>query len=178
MNTNDLYAQLGIDTRTLGCVMLDVEPTLPAELRAKIPQRVWYTDPKRGISGPEAEPHVTLLYGLLESAHTWRAHVDQLLADWQMPAGLWISRFEVFGRPTDPYDVVVATFDEESLEGLAEANGLLRALPHVDTFPEYRPHLTIGYVVAPAGRWVAAELNAHAPRKWVGLVGLNYGREG
>ena len=174
MTTDNLYASLGIDFNRLGCVMLDVDPQVPALLRNVVPDAIWYRDPERGIPGPETEPHITLLFGLLEPAHAWREHVDALLADWAPPTSVGIHDFAVFGGPGSPYDCVVATLGSQP--ELRAANGLLRRLPHVDTFPDYKPHVTVGYVLPGTGKWVAQDLGDKFVGARIATRDLNYGR--
>lgn len=63
-NFPQVYEDLGIDTNTLGCIMLDVEPI---EVSSVIDPEDLYHDPEdefaQGVIS-EDSPHVTLLYGL------------------------------------------------------------------------------------------------------------------
>ena len=176
---SNLYASLGIDTSKLGCVMLDVDDT---GLGDHVTPALWYDDPTDALNryGRETEPHVTLLYGLLESAHTWREQVDEVLADWTPPKQLDVHRLEVFETPR--YDCVVGMTG--SVVALADAHGALSRLPHINTFPTYKPHITIGYVLPGTGRYAVADILAATawtpeslhPLARVSTHGINYGR--
>ena len=85
----DVYKALGVNINSLGCVMLDIDPIPVTELvlRAKddlywanVKERFWI----RGAVG-ETGAHLTLLYGLMESALKWKPLVDIVLADWTPP---------------------------------------------------------------------------------------------
>lgn len=182
----DLLARMGIDTRDLGCVMLDVEPL--AQLHAAIPPSLWYANGDRPwISGPTLDTHVTLLFGLMKSAHEWREFVDAALDGWTPPPVVEIDGFDVFGRESDPYDCIVGTVHRTTGAVLREANKRLKQLPHVNTFPDYSAHMTIGYVLKGTARLVIPDLmdivresksTTHTSRVLQSVTGgLNYGDE-
>lgn len=144
-----VYEALGIDLRTLGCIMLDVEPLPVSALLAKLGIQP-YTSPdtaKFWIRGAVADEtaHATLLYGLLKTGPEWRDHVDTVLAGWA-PDALQVDHVGYFGSPypDEPYWCIVAHLIVT--DNLAEGNARLAFLPHVNTFAGYRPHVTLAYI--------------------------------
>jgi hypothetical protein len=91
-----------------------------------------------------------------------------------LPESLVIQGFVNFGSydPNEPYDCVVA---EVWSEQLVDMNTQLRVLPNIDTFIEYRPHITIGYFKA---GWFLDNYHSQFAA-WVGsdikTKGFNYG---
>ena len=100
-----------------------------------------------------------------------RKHVDTVLDGWEL-GSVQITNVTAFAGNPD-YTPLVA---EVSTEGLDEANARLRFLPHIDTFPDYRPHITLAYLKPDAD--VAAyvdTLNRRLALMQVPVTGLNYG---
>jgi 2'-5' RNA ligase len=64
-----------------------------------------------------------------------------MLSDWE-PEPITIDHIEVF--PYEGYACVVAAV--AVTDNLLEARSRLSLLPHIDLFPEYKPHITIAYV--------------------------------
>jgi len=143
-----------VDPSTLGAVMLPVEFT-PGflergyELGATSPDDLYTsTDERRfWIAGDvTAKAHVTLKYGLLTPAYEQPNNIRRLLADWECPAWLPVTGYELFASPypDEEYGCIVARIGP--VPELTEASGLLSFLPHVDTFTEPKMHATIAYV--------------------------------
>jgi hypothetical protein len=107
----------------------------------KVPEALWYhpTDADRVILheptdmyGKEERPHVTLLYGLLQSANIWRPFVDEVMDGWQIPMSLDIEKFDIFKSKHGLYEVLVAKVRVGG--GLQEANQRLKRLPHQESY--------------------------------------------
>lgn len=169
----EVYATLGIKTDTLGCIMLDIEPlALPDTLDA---EDLYYSMEQEFVQGDVVghAAHATLLFGLLPMLHR-NALVDMVLEGWEKPNHVDIESIGVFpGKEEDgtEYSCIVAHLDPA---GLVEANSRLRLLPHIDTFPEYRAHMTLAYVKAEATtEWV--ETLSSFVGKLVKTTELNYG---
>lgn len=145
-NFSHIYEELGIDPNGLGCIMLDVEP-IPREW---VPPADWgHTEPGASyVDGftPSWHPHVTLLYGLLGSGQTWWHHIDDVLAGWEEPEALTIDQVEMFSNPGSKYAPLVFRLDASSHARVLDAHQRLSLLPHINTFPTYKSHITIGYV--------------------------------
>lgn len=173
----EMYAELGIDTARLGCIMLDVKPLFDLNM---LREEWGYTDPElpfvNGFEPILEKPHVTLLYGLLESGQTWRKHVDEVLADWDQPETIGAWHVDWFSAPGLPYKPVVFSIDAEARGTLRDANSRLQLLPHINTFPEYKPHITIGYVKNEHVDDVLDAVYGYPEDFEFEVVGLNYGR--
>lgn len=184
---------LPVNTNKLGCIMLEFN---------RLPVRSWFTlqDIEAGsvrfvydqtgeqpwVKGPVAEKgsHVTLLYGLVDleirnanhrlAGQAYKETVDELLAGLDLVDGRYrISDLDVFENPA--YDVVVGRVSSTVLN---EANRRLRYLPHVDTFADYKAHVTLAYVEKGTGG-IFADAIWHQALNSSELVGkaINYGGE-
>ena len=136
----------GINPATLGCVMLEVEPI---DVRKYVDADWAYfsiNPDHQWIDGIQTEHHITLLYGLLENANTIKADVDEVLDGVQF-GKTWISNITVFESPyaDENYSCIVGE-PHESAMGIRKAHSRLSMLPHVNTYPVYRPHVTLAYV--------------------------------
>ena len=169
-----MYEQIGIDISKLGCVMLN---TAPLSVHDSIPEQFWHYGelPGSRVGGPEKEAHVTLLFGLLQNAHVWRAHVDEVLDGWTPPDVIEIVEYGVFTAAT--YDVVIGHVNNQT--EVRDAHHRLSRLPHINTFP-YKPHVTIGYVRKGLGKYLIPDLILMSRGHASNIVqlptrGLNYG---
>jgi hypothetical protein len=150
----DVHRALGINLSDLGCIMADVE-AIPVTDYARDagldPARDLYVSPNLAerfwIDGAVGETgaHVTLLYGLIEPGPVWRELVDQVLAGVDLSA-VTVDHVGVFDSPypDEAYKCIVAHL--RITPELLKAHGRLSYLPHIDTFPEYRAHVTLAYV--------------------------------
>lgn len=175
MNAYDIrntLADFGITLGSLGCVMLDVEP-----MTVDLPADWAYTstDPDlKHVAGLKAaaQSHITLLFGLLENANKIRPYVDNVLEGWQ-PTAPKIDRIAYFpGAKGLPYACIIGKIDVTP--SLLEAHARLSLLPHIDTHPDYTPHVTLGYVKS---EHTHAAVQALAPLtgRELTVKGLNYG---
>lgn len=167
------YDRLGITLRDLGCVMLDLEPVEPLPT---IPAKWLYTssDPDLAhVDGLIAEHHTTLLFGLLRNAHEWLLAIDEVLEGWE-PYGIDVADVTIFpsSKRSEPYACIVAELESDSLR---DAHARLSLLPHIDTHPTYRPHVTLAYVKAERAYAAAQEFRNALPGLEFLTLGLNYG---
>ncbi len=143
-----VYEDLGINVQMLGCIMLNTEPLKVSDVIDK-DHLYFAADPAqyKFVNGivSETVPHVTLLFGLMRSGPEMKKHVDAVLDDWTLPA-LEVEEVSFFESkiPTEPYYCLIAKI--KTSDELLEGNARLRLLPHVDTFPEYHPHITLAYI--------------------------------
>lgn len=149
MNAYGLRAlrDLNISVGQLGCIMLDVEaPTPVGDL---IPESWAYHSDNpdlRHVNGIATEYHVTLLYGLLPQVR--REHVDEVLDGWSgLDVSVKTDQLDVFASPLpdEPYSCIVARQVSPSRE-IRDAHARLSLLPHIDTHPEFKAHVTLAYV--------------------------------
>lgn len=171
----------GITVSALGCVMLDVEsPDLSC-----IPDEWCYTSthPDRPwISGRQDEGHVTLLYGLLDNANTIREDIDEVLDGWA-PGIIRGDTLTVFPSPfpDEPYSCIVSEL--VLTPELRDAHARLSLLPHINTHPTYRAHVTLAYVHRDREADALAEIRRAFKARDVLVpmrfepIGLNYGRK-
>lgn len=169
-----VYDYLEIKIRDLGVVMLDIDRIEVVELVDQGKQDLYFSqNPNLGyVQGAVAEevPHLTLLFGLMKKGLEYKPVIDAVLEGWTPPR-LVIESIEAFPSmqpDTEPYSCIVARV--EVTDDLLEGHQRLQMLPHIDTFPDYKPHITLAYV------------NKDAEAKWIkalqGLVGNRYAVNG
>ena len=168
----EVYKWLGINLNTLGCVMLDVEPLFNMSLHhqasdldlyyAKNKERFWIDG---WIAGKVA--HITLLYGLLETAKNYEPHISKVLEGWEMKV-VEIDNVGFFDSPypDEPYYCIIAHI--RVTPELLEGHQRLQFLPHINTFNTYKPHMTICYISKERGEEYRDGLIADFNRRWSG----------
>lgn len=171
----DIYEGTGIDPNDLGCIMLDLETMPIIEVVGNGAEADLVTESTRHdhMMGAvaEREAHVTLLYGLLENGNTWKDKVDSLLEGWSY-GGVKVKDIGYFDLP-ESY-AVVAHLEETT--DLLEGHNRLTLLPHIQTFSDYRPHVTLAYIKKDAdlGKWLTS-LNKQYADTTIAATGINYG---
>lgn len=149
-NFENVYKWLGINLDKLGCIMLDLKPLnlVPYPLFkikdfyfAKNKSRFWIN----GWLAATDTPHVTLLYGLLESGNDYSMHIKEVLADWKLK-NVEVEDVGFFNSPysDEPYYCIVAHI--KVTPQLMEGHQRLEFLPHINTFAGYKPHITLAYI--------------------------------
>jgi 2'-5' RNA ligase len=168
--------------------MLDVAPIMVGQMVADYSNRnlfdvdgdLYYSNnPARfWIKGAVAEKgaHMTVLFGLLEKGLDWKDYVDTVLDGW-LPESIEIEAVDYFDGnwPDEQYYCVIGHV--KVTDSVTEGNQRLRLLPHVDTFPNYRPHVTLGYIKrdpATLDQWIKALDTMLAGTK-LEVTKLNYG---
>ena len=162
-NYKEIYEALGYNLSKLGCLMLDTEPIIlpnyivqdiqtgsgcnfDALIKsygyvAKNKERFW-------IDGFVADktPHLTLFYGFLQEAGCYKWHIEKLLEGTDI-ATVKIEDVDFFESPyeDEPYYCIVAKVEKTS--ELLEAHNKMTLLPNIQTFPDYKPHITIAYII-------------------------------
>lgn len=142
----EVYQWLGINLNALGCVMLPLEFTpMPEEVapylyKSPNPERFW-------IDGwvADKKAHCTLLYGLLSKARQLEPHIRKVLEGWFIEV-VEIEDVSYFPSPypDENYWCIIAHIYKD--KNLLEGHQRLSFLPHINTFPEYTPHMTLGYI--------------------------------
>jgi hypothetical protein len=175
----DVYKDLGYNLGKLGCIMLDTEPL--ADIAEYITDKayLYYAKDKTKfwVDGVVCDktPHVTLLYGLLRSGLEMKKHVDTVLGD--LPQVVEVDRFGYFESPyeDEPYYCIVAHL--KLTDELVDANERLKFLPHINTFPGYKAHLTLGYIKKDPKTlvWLLQGLTSNFSNTLIRTTSLNYG---
>lgn len=181
----EIYEMLGINLSKLGCLMLDTEPikieyyqimqdgvtAYFPEYKAKNKDRFW-------IDGYVADkvPHVTLFYGFLNEAGSYKKHIDILLQDWKMEE-IEIESIGYFDSPYEDEDYYCVVAHVKKTDELIEGNNRMQFLPHITTFIGYKPHITIAYIIKDEA--IRDDFIKHLEKELVGeklkVTGLNYG---
>lgn len=173
----NIYKQLGIDGGNRGCIMLDTEPLLVSDV---IPaEELYVSSEHKYVNGVVSEtvPHVTLLYGLMQTGKELQPHIDELFT---------AAKLSVETVTVDSVDYFESAYDEEYYcivaklvvtEELTKGHGLLRNFYHINRFTLYQPHITLAYIKKKANvrDYVIATLNDRFKGQEVKVVGLNYG---
>ena len=139
----EMYEALGIDTSDMGCVMFNTEPIVISNV---IDERdYFYSEEQEYVKGnvSESVPHVTLLYGLLNNPKVIEKHVNTVLGEWDIES-LTIDEVSFFYGKDTEYITIIALVDVT--DKLLEGHQRLSLLPHINTFGEYNPHITLAYV--------------------------------
>lgn len=170
-----VYDDLGIDLKTLGCVMLGTET--PDTSFIKDEDLYYANDPKlfwiNGRAGGNS--HITLKYGLLNSVR--QEHVNAVIDGLTLPERLHGNGLVKFDSPypDEPYECIVLAIS--TVGSLMDLHSHLNYLPHINTFPDYKPHVTLAYV---RKGWYNENLGpVHSPRagyQSVKTTELDYGR--
>jgi 2'-5' RNA ligase len=126
-----------------GCVMIYFDFPDMEKIHEEISEEDVYVDESDPSFGLEKEPHTTLLFGLHDNVTTEKVKeiVDKFKFDkcHVHNASLFLNEL---------YDVL--KFDVKG-ENLHECNEELSKCPHTTDFPDYHPHLTIGYLKSGKG---------------------------
>jgi 2'-5' RNA ligase len=131
-------------TYDYGCVMLYFDFPEIKNLHSLIDEEDIYTEDGDRSFGLEDEPHTTLLYGL----HDGVTEEDVMNVINNFDYGTYrITNPSLFEN--ENYDVL--KFDASG-PNLHETNFELKNYPHTTSFPDYHPHLTIGYLKPGMGK--------------------------
>jgi 2'-5' RNA ligase len=130
---------------TYGCAMLDVDAAPVLKIQDAInPQDVYENTSGEGIKfGLEDRFHVTLLYGLHEEVT-----VDEVKGKLKGFTFGSITLYNLSKFEKDDYDVLKFDIKYPTKGGafLSKANKALSELPNTNDYPDYKAHLTIGYL--------------------------------
>lgn len=97
-------------------------------------------------NGLEDEPHLTLLYGF----HKDEVGIKDIKKAFKGYKELDVELESVDLFENDEFDVV--KFKVKKTKELLDINKKLSKLPHTTNFPDYNPHITIGYVKKGKGK--------------------------
>lgn len=147
----ELIKENSQSTYDYGCVMLYFTFSEMDKIHSLISPTDIYTEDGDSTFGLEDEPHTTLLYGLHEGVadmdvdktlseytyYTCKIHTPSLFENQKYD----VLKFEVVG------------------DNLHETNADLKRFPHTTSYPDYHPHLTIGYLKPSMGKKYVNMLN-------------------
>lgn len=141
-----------------------IQNQIPAEsIYREFPQKpgmlgMLQDDPNESY-GLETEPHITLLYGLVNEADYFNIRKDV-----QATGGINITIGEIssFRRPDKPYDVLKLSIESQDLKNLHYK--LAEKYENKQNFPDYKAHLTLAYVQ----KGTCVELEG--PCAWTGTI--------
>ena len=124
-----------------GCVMLGLDCPNWKEIQSEInPDDIYHhpTDPSYGL---EDNPHVTLKFGLHPEVED--SQVEEIINKFKgQNLSLDILGIDSFNNK----DFDVVKFNVTPTEQLKSMNKELSKLPNSDQYPDYKPHITVGYV--------------------------------
>lgn len=103
-------------------------------------------NPENERYGKETEPHCTILYGIHSDVSD-----EEIIS---MFSNLEVSDFDVEVDGIDcfynkDYDVLKLNVRSDKLNQL---NGLAKELPHTSDYPDYKPHITLAYLIKNFGK--------------------------
>ena len=173
-----LHDNLGVDEDKLGCIMLDLQPFDVVRYVENGSADLVQAKPGGHTMGAVAEvqPHVSLLFGLLQNGNAIKTEVDTVLSGWRCDR---VALDDIDSFPVEPgaesVPIIARVYDGR----LVEAHERLGLLPHVNTFGAYTPHVTLAYVKNDpevVQKWVRSLREAIGGMR-VPSVGINYGDE-
>jgi len=131
-----------------GCVMLPVNDDISAIVRYWCKKNIntddLYINEDEGIEGFEDSPHVTVKYGIVENDIS---KISDIIEGYD-PITIKCGNVEIFD--TNPkFDVVKIHITGDKLQKLHD---MLSEKNDGDSFPEYKPHLTLAYVQKGKGK--------------------------
>lgn len=135
---NQILHENSNSTYSYGCVMLYFDFPQMEKIHSLIDSRDVYIELGDKTYGLEDEPHCTLLYGLHDeiTVDDIKGVLDRYTFD---TCKLYNSSL----FKNENYDVL--KFDVSG-NNLHSANDSLKSFPHTSSYPQYNPHLTIGYL--------------------------------
>jgi hypothetical protein len=147
----DLINENSKSTYSFGCVMLYFTFPEIKKIHSLISPSDIYTEEGDNTFGLEDEPHTTLLYGLHEGVGN--RDVEEVLNRYTYYT-CKIHNPSLFNN--ESYDVLKF---EVTGDNLHQTNADLKQLPHTTSYPNYNPHLTIGYIKKGEGQKYVNMLN-------------------
>lgn len=125
------------DKESLGCVMAILPPSLSRKITAlgrSIPDRE--IDP---AEGREDNPHVTVFYGITGEGTSGVVRAASDMDEFELSLG----KLGLFRN--DEHDVLYVEV-EKNLD-LEKMHERFRKLPNKETYPDYKPHATVAYLI-------------------------------
>ena len=140
--------------------MAYVDPTYGLQIlkvgRRAIPSSILYTDPEDPTYGYDNEPHVTLKYGFEPDLD--RNTIAEILKGTK-PFNVVLTSLNQFQN--EKYDVV--KFEVQKCPILTELRRRCDGYPNTDSYPDYKPHMTLAYVKKGTFPHIRENLNIALP---------------
>ena len=131
-----------------GCVMMEANIDNWEDYHlAGIDEEDIYIKPYDESYGLEEQPHITVLYGLHEDEVDEEVY-PEIIKQNMKPLTVLINEIDIFEG--DEYDVV--KYNVPISDQLQEYRDLFMRFPNTQTFPEFKPHMTIAYVKPGEGK--------------------------
>lgn len=140
----DLLLEKKGDSYEYGCAMLYFDFPLMNKIHDAINPNDLYEEEGDRTFGLENEPHTTLLFGLHEGVSL--DDVKKVLNEFTFST-CKIHNASLFEN--EKYDVL--KFDVKG-KNLHACNEALKQFPYTNNFPDYHPHMTIGYLKSGMGK--------------------------
>lgn len=134
-----LLKENSTSTYDFGCTMLYFDFPEIKEVHSIIDPSDLYMEEEDKTYGLEDEPHVTLLYGLHDDKINIE-EIKEIINKFTFESCL-VHNASLFYN--EKYEVL--KFDVKG-DNLQKINSLLRKLPYTNNYPEYHPHMTLGYL--------------------------------
>jgi len=141
----DLLKENSTSVYEYGCAMLEFSFPELSEVQSVIDKRDVYTETGDKTYGLEDKPHTTLLYGLHDDEIT----LDEVEAIYDKYTFYTVKAHNPSLFQNEKYDVL--KFEVEG-DNLHEINSDFKEYPFTSDYPDYNPHLTIGYIKAGRGQ--------------------------
>jgi len=123
-----------------GCLMLYLDLPNWSKMVSDIDKRELY-EPTNERYGIETEPHITILYGV-HSDVTDDQVIDLFKEVRKSDFDITVNGIDCFFNKD--YDVLKMDVKSNKLN---ELNEICKTLPHTSTYPDYKPHITIAYLL-------------------------------
>ncbi len=124
-----------------GCVMLGLECPNWKEIQSQIHPDDVYHHPTDTSYGLEDNPHVTLKFGLHPEVED--SQIEEIVNKFK-GQNLSLDILGIDSFQNKDFDVV--KFSVNPTEQIKAINQELSKLPNSDQYPDYKPHITVGYV--------------------------------
>lgn len=172
----------GLETPDLECVMIDLPALDVLEAYGEdVDQEDLFYGSVRELQYAQGDvaaggSHVTMLFGIHPSM-TYEQDVYSALDGWDIGEVL-VGDVDVFPSRVEGQDYNCLVLRVMPTATLLNGRKRLEALPYTDSYPEYKPHVTLVYLkgTADVGEWKFRMQKAFA-NKVLPVNGLNLGKD-